>query len=362
MTSYESVLELIAEIPSASSSELRDITWVTNAHVVGVSRDHDGRVEVFLGGAELRPASKAVGDAIEFRTWHREGAAAFEANRLLLPALGHFDQVAAFICTELLRNGADATLSLGFARTEPIVELAIERLRMSNEVVLGLAGELLMLDALCRRASDDKVAQAVESWDGWRKSSRDFVWGTTGVEVKTTTRGTSSHLVQGVHQVELNDGEDGGVPEDRLYLVSIGLQAADPGGNSFSIPQLVHRIIDRMEATGCGGDVGKFLSRTSEYGIESGGGYDHNTMADDPFYAASFLTTFFRAYDMSDEAVEILRRDDIAARHHVDVSSVRFRVDLPVSARNDNPVSGANQVAEVVFGIAQNCPPESAPV
>ncbi|WBM80903.1 PD-(D/E)XK motif protein [Cryobacterium breve] len=350
MTSYESVPELILDVSSAVTDELRDITWVTDAQVVGVSRDHGGRVEVFLVGVELRPTSKTVGDAIEFRTWHREGAASFEANRLLLPALGHFDQVAAFICTELLRNGADTVLSLAFTKTEPIVELAIERLRMSNEVVLGLAGELLMLDALCRRADDENVAQAVESWDGWRKSSRDFVWGSTGVEVKTTTRSTSSHLVQGVHQVELNDGEDGGVPEDRLYLVSIGLQATATGGNSFSIPQLVVRIIERMEATGCGGDVLKFLSRTSEYGVESGGGYDHNTMSEDPIYGTSFQTSFFRAYDMSDEAVEILRRDDIAVRHHVDVSSVRFRIDLPVTARTDNPVSGANQVAEAVFG------------
>lgn len=350
MTSYESVLDLIADLPSAASADLRDIRWVTDAHVVGVSRDNDGQVEVFLRGAELKASSRTVADAIEYHPWHRNGAPSFDANRLLLPALGHFDQVAAFICTELLRNGADTTLSNAFAKTEPIVELAIERLRMSKEVIVGLAGELLLLDALCRSATVNQVAQAVKSWDGWKKSSRDFVWGATGVEVKTTTRSTSSHPVHGVHQVELNDGADGGALEDRLYLVSIGLQLADASSNAFSIPQLVQRVIERMEMTGCGGDVGNFLSRVSEYGAESGGGYDHDTMSDDPSYGTAFLTSFFRAYDMSDEAVEVLRRDDIAVRHHVDVSSVLFRVDLPVVASHGNPVAGANQVAQIVLG------------
>jgi hypothetical protein len=349
MTNYESVLELIADVPSAASTDVRDIKWMTEARVVGVSRNHDGQLEMFLAGAELKPTSKTVADAIEFHAWHRDNASSFDANRLLLPALGHFDQVAAFICTELLRNGADVALRQAFAKTEPLVELALERLRMSNEVLLGLAGELLVLDALCRRATDDQVAQVIESWKGWKKSSRDFVWRTTGIEVKTTTRNTSSHLVQGVHQVEPNDGTDGGQGEERLYLVSVGLQPADPGGNSFSIPQLVHRVIKRMETTSCGGYVDKFLSRLSEYGAESGGGYDHHTMSEDSLYATSFLTTFFRAYDMADEAIEVLRREDIVTRHHVDASSVRFRVDLPVVASIGNPVERPNQVAQTIL-------------
>lgn len=348
ITSYESVLDLIGSVPSAASVDVRDIRWLTDARVIGISRDHNGQVEVFLKGVELKPSSKTIADAIEFREWHRDGAPNFEANRLVLPALGHFDQVAAFICTELHRNGAEAGLRESFWKTEPIVELAIERLRISHETILGLAGELLLLDAMCRGAADDLVAQVVESWDGWKTSARDFSWGSTGIEVKTTTRETSSHLVQGVHQVERNDGVGGGSSEDELYLVSIGLlQRADAGGNSFTIPQLVNRISARMEQTGCGHDVARFLSRVLEYG--SGEGYDHRTMSEDPAYSAPFLTRFFRAYDMSDSAVEVLRRDDVTVHHHVDVSSVRFRVDLPTTASSGNPVVGANQVAEVLL-------------
>jgi hypothetical protein len=218
---------------------------------------------------------------------------------------------------------------------------------------VGLAGELLLLDALCRCAADRQVGTIVGSWDGWRRSARDFTYGSTGVEVKTTTRSVSSHFVEGVHQVEQSDGSDGRTPEDRLFLVSIGLQPAEPGGNAFTIPQLVDRIIARVEGAGAGGSVvDKFLAHLAEYGANSGGGYEHGTQAPDPFYTTPFLTTFFRAYDMSDSAVEVLRRDDVAVHHHVDVSSVRFRVELPITANLGNPIVGANQVAQVILGTA----------
>lgn len=350
MTSYESVLQAIESVLSAESADSRDVTWTTDSHVVGVARDHEGRVEVFLAGAELKPVSSAVSDAIEFHTWHRDGAHPFDANRLLFPALGHFDQVAAFICTELLRAGADASLAEAFVRTEPIIELAIERLRLSSQAVLGLAGELLLLDALCRRARDEQISPIIGSWDGWKRSSRDFSWGSTGVEVKTTTRSVSSHLVEGTHQVERSDGSDGGEGEDRLLLVSIGLEPAESGGNAFTIPQLVDRIIERMEEALLGSAVvEKFLNHVAEYGAGSGGGYEHNALNPDPSYSTPYLTVFFRAYDMSDSAVEVLRRDDVAVHHHVNIDSVKFRVELPTLVSPVNPVVGANQVADVIL-------------
>lgn len=353
MTTYESVLQLIKSVPSAASADVRDVTWTTNSHVVGIARDDEGRVEVFLVGAELNPVSSAVSDAIEFRSWHRDGAQSFDANRLLFPALGHFDQVAAFICTELVRADADASLMRAFAQTEPIIELAIERMRLTDQAILGLAGELLLLDALCRRAVNEQVAQIIALWDGWKRSSRDFSWGSTGIEVKTTTRSGSSHLVEGIHQVERNDGSEGGASENRLLLVSIGLQPAEPGGNAFTIPQLVDRILARMGEASAGGlAMDKFLAHVAEYGASSGGGYEHGTKTSDPSYAMPFLTSFFRAYDMSDSAIGVLRREDVMVRRHVDISSVRFRVELPTTASLGNPVAGANQVAQVILGTA----------
>ncbi|MFP3344743.1 PD-(D/E)XK motif protein, partial [Halomonas sp. SIMBA_159] len=92
-----------------------------------------------------------------------------------------------------LREKADVDLERAFAVTEPLIELAINRMEISENAILGLVGELLLLDALCRRAADPQVGPIVQAWDGWRRSARDFTWEGTGVEIKTTTRTTSSH-------------------------------------------------------------------------------------------------------------------------------------------------------------------------
>lgn len=351
MTNYELVRQLIESVPNSTSASVRDIKWVTDAHIVGVARDPGGRIEVFMVGPELLPAYAAVRDAIEFRAVHRDGQPSFDANRLALPALMHFDQVAAFICTELLRSGADTSLVGAFSKTEPIIELAIERLEVSNRIVVGLVGELLLLDALCRGAADTKVEHLVASWDGWRRSSRDFALGAIGVEVKTTTGNSSSHIIEGVHQVERNTDPVDGQFEDRLLLVSIGVQPSAVGGIAVTIPGLVDRIIDRMRGAGSNETaVVKFLSHLSEYGNDSGGGYEHGAQTSNPAYAEGFLTTFFRAYDMADDAVQVLRRQDVTVRAHVDVGSVKFRIDLPPAIGIGNPIVGANQVAAAVIG------------
>lgn len=349
MTSYESVLALVTETQSSASRHQRDVNWATDANVVGVSRDHDGHVEVFLTGSPLHPTSATVAEAIEFHTWHRDGAPSFDANRLLLPAVGYYDQVAAFICTELLRNGADVSLSLALAQTEPIIELAIERLRLSTQVIVGLAGELLVLSALVHRAADAQVASIVRSWSGWKRSSRDFVVGTAGIEVKTTTGGTSSHPVEGVHQVEANDGNAGGPKESNLYLISVGLEPGASSGDVFTIPQLVDRIVQRLSNSGTGNAVNTLLAHIKEYGAVSGDGYDHASQATDPAYATPFLQKFLRAYDMSDPGVRVLRRGDLSEHHHIDAGSVQFRIELPLIVSATNPISGANQVADAIL-------------
>ncbi len=350
MNSYESILERVSAIPRGVAGGIRDICWLTSARVVGVSRDPAGHLELFLAGSRLKARTAAVDEVLEFRLWHRSEASPLSANRLLLPALGHFDQVGAFLCTELLRNEADLDLDRAFQVTEPIVELAIKRLQMSEAAMLGLVGELLLLNALCYQAGDDETARVVDSWDGWRRSSRDFAWEGTGVEVKTTTLAHSSHLIQGIHQIQVSEAAEGEVSEDRLLLVSVGLQqASSPSGNSFTIPDLVQRIVNRLEKTGHAGRVRDFVSRVAMYGSESGFGYDHASMADEGSFATAFTAVFFRGYDMDDPAVEVIRREDVREHQYVDLESVRFRISLPAVIGVRNPVAGANQVARLIL-------------
>lgn len=351
MPNYEDILDVIAAVPNSTAGGTRDITWITAAEVIGVARDQGGHLELFLTGVQLRPSSSTVRDSLEYHDWHRKSGAALSANRLLLPALGHYDPVAAFICAELLRNGADQDVEGAFRVAEPIIELAIQRLQLSQAALLGLVGELLMFNAMCQQADDHLVGAVAQAWDGWRRSARDFHWDGTGVELKTTTRSTSSHMVQGVHQVEPADGENDEKSEDRLVLVSVGLQRADAGPNAISVPNLVQRIMGRLKATGNVGQIPEFLTRVGRYGSESGFGYDHSTMSNDAPFTSMFTIAFFRGYDMSDAAIEVLRRDDVLTHHHVEMRSVSFRISLPATISGENPVTGANQVARWILGM-----------
>ena len=351
MTSYEEVLEQINAVPAGLTGNDRTINWLTDAQVVGVARNSRGHLELFLAGEQLKPRTSTVKYAIHYHSWHRDTQPPLSANRILLPALGHFDQVGAFIAAELLREKADANMERAFAVIEPLIELAIKRLEIAESAILGLVGELLLLDALCRRVDDVHAGPVVQAWDGWRRSARDLTWQGTGVEIKTTTRTTSSHAVHGVHQIEPAPATDDASGEARLFLVSIGLRQADPNSPALSIPSLVDSIIERLTASGAGGLADEFLRRVAMYGSEAGLGYEHATMANEASFTTPFTVTFVRGYDMADPAVEVLRRDDVVAHQHVDAQSLTFRVELPATISIANPVAGARRVAEAILGL-----------
>lgn len=351
MTSYEAILNQINVVPAGTIGHDRAITWLTEAKVVGIARNSRGHLELFLAGDELRPRTGTVKAAMHYHSWHRDTLPPLNANRICLPALGHFDQIGAFIASELLREEADANLERAFAVTEPLIELAIKRMEISENAILGLVGELLLLDALCRRAADPQVGPIVQAWDGWRRSARDFTWEGTGVEIKTTTRTTSSHAIHGVHQIEPTPASDDTKGEERLLLVSIGLCQAESSASDLSIPSLVESILKRLNATGASGLVDEFLTRVSVYGTESGVGYEHATMANEAPFTTKFSVTFFRGYDMADPAVEVLRRDDVITHQHVDAQSVTFRVELPAMISLENPIVGARRVVEAILSL-----------
>lgn len=351
MTSYEEVLNQINATPAGIAEDDRTITWLTEAQVVGLARTNRGHLELFLAGDQLKPRTGTVKSAMHHHYWHRDNLPPLSANRIRLPALGHFDQVGAFIAAELLREKADANLERAFAVTEPLIELAIKRLEISENAILGLVGELLLLDALCRRVDEMQVGPVVQAWDGWRRSARDFTWEGTGVEIKTTTRTTSSHAVHGVHQIEPAATTDDAPGESRLLLVSIGLRQTDPNVPASSIPSLVESIVARLTAGGASGLVDEFLKRVAMYGSESGIGYEHATMANEAPFTTPFSVTFIRGYDMADPAVEVLRRDDVVTHQHVDAQSLTFRVELPATISLSNPIAGARRVAEAILGL-----------
>lgn len=355
MTTYEAVLNRLSELDASVSMEERFVEWLTPSAVVGLSRTAEGRIEIFLTGAQLKPTSRSVRRALDYRTWHRgSGQPSVEANRLLLPGISHYDQIAAFLCAELIRCDSDSDLQAAFRETEPIIELAIEKLRLTDEALLGLTGEVLLLDAILRQAGDAHAGDVLQSWRGWRESTRDFSYNSVGIEVKTTTRSVSSHEVQGVHQVELLDHLEAGVLEDTLFLVSIGLEwVSEDFDNFYTLPTVVDSIITKLRCAMAQSEadqaIDSFLGHLKEYGDNQDVGYDHRTMSQSAVFKRSFIPRFVRCYDMLDSNIKVLRSEDLSLHPHIDPTSVRFRIDLPVKVQGDlNPVVGLNAAANAI--------------
>ena len=351
ITSYEQQLQLTQQLPRSATEDDREITWGVTEGVIGLARSPRGRIEIFLPGAPLEARSRRVRDVLEYQRWFRAGGGELPASRILLPEAGHFEQVAAFLTTELIRNGAGDDLARAFAQTEPLIELAIEDLLLAEESFVGLCGELLVLHALLRAVSDERVNQIVNSWKGFRHTARDFQLGDVGVEVKTTTGSASSHLFSGVHQLEVGHGADG-LEETAYYLLSLGLELPDgiaDQSNTTALPQLVDAVIQRLnQALGPPGAliVDDLVARLAEYGDRSKVGYDHRTMRESARFSRPFRVGFARSYDMADDAIRLLTTDDLRERPFIDTDSVRLRVNLPRQVRGDiNPVAGLSNCA-----------------
>lgn len=353
-SSYEQQLAIVQGLRQSSTEDDRHIAWCVGEGPIGLARTPKGRLEIFLEGPQLDARFRRVREAIEYQRWFRAGGDELLANRILLPSAGHFEQVAAFLCTELLRNDATTDLPHAFARTEPLIELAIADLLLADEALLGLCGEVLLLHALLRAAPDERVGHVVDSWKGHRETARDFQLGWVGVEVKTTTHSTSSHRFSGIHQLELGHGVDGAEEKDFL-LASLGLEWTDPEDqvNTTSLPELVDGLIGRItEAMGpsAGAFTDELVGHIVDYGSPTDLGYDHNTMAESARFRRRFRLRFARGYDMADEAIRLLTTDDMRARPFIDTESLHLRVNLPDRVSGDvNPVVGLSNCARRIL-------------
>jgi hypothetical protein len=347
--SYESLLQIVSRLQRAASRDDRYVTWCTGEPPLGVARDLDGSLEIFVEADEINARSRIVQENLEYQEWFRSGGEPFRANRLVLPSSAHFDKAAAFICTELLDAGISSAPHHAFQMTEPLIEVWFERIRISNESILGLAGELLVLDAVARYSAPENLAELLESWKGYRRSSRDFQYGLVGVEVKTTTGVTSSHVFSGVEQLEPGHGVDG-VDEDSLLLVSVGLEWVDSSSlDAWTLPKLVESIA-RTVGAGTGSNFqalySQFLSRVRLYGSDPAVGYDHSTMSELVAFNKPFHIRFIRSYDMSDDAIKVFRTPDLREKPNVQTDSLRFRANFPNRVSGDiNPVHGVEPLA-----------------
>lgn len=340
--SYEWLRGALSELRPARTPKDRVLVWADSRHSLAVSRDSVGRLEVFVVGDPLEASSALVAENLQHQFWTTQDGDVLPANRLVLPDAPHFDGVAAFLCSELLVNGADKDPADAFRRSEAVIALALRRGALSNQALVGLAGELFTLARLVERLPQ-RTTQVIEGWFGAIPSSRDLQLEAIGVEIKTTSGPDSTHHIQGLHQIERGLSVDD-APETHLFLLSIGVEwlpTTTAGGQS--IPNLVETILERLE-DGMLRDA--FIDRVKQYGGDAAIGYDHRGNQDVARFRRRFQTRFERLYDLDDDRLHLLRGSDVDRATHVDINSLNYRVRLPTKVLGDlNPIAGMHTIA-----------------
>lgn len=345
---YEQLKAFVGSLDPAPSSLGRHIGYADDDHSIALSRNEAGRIEIFLLAARLSPSHPVVDRALDYRDdWQSSNEGSLSANQVVLPGDAYFDSAAAMICVELIHAGFHEDPQGAFAQVEPLMARFIEGGgQIGDQVLVGLFGELLLLDALTANCDSSSIDDMIASWFGWRPSSRDFQLDSVGIEVKTTSTSTSRHHIQGFHQVEVGHPVTD-VAETSLRLLSLGVAAIPSGLQAGqTVPALVQRIADRASMD----TRTDFLDRVQAYGGDAGLGYKHARDHSKARFQKRFALNFERLYDLTDDSLRILRRDDVVGFPHIDVDSIEFDVDLPYPFRGViNPVTGLQKLVDALL-------------
>lgn len=332
---------------------IRNMRWLADPLAVG--RTTSGHFEIFICGEELSTSSNLVRRHMQHGEWRPlEGGQPFFANRIVLPEAPHFASIAAVIAIELLRAGIvdSRGAQSAFSDVEPIIELAIRRGALPENVIVGLVGELTLLRQLFISNSNqpESLLRVLDYWQGWQEGGRDFRIGSYSIEVKTTRASASIHKFTGLHQVEPTMLPSGLM--ESLCILSVGLVASSTIGES--LPQLVDdilAILSRAEASE--ETTNEFLRRVSLYG-QSGRGYEHLAMRDWSVYGVRFAHTFEpRLFRLDDNEFALLTRDMLSATF-VQADDLSFTAHLPDQVSTFNPAPNWEAELQVIQSEAAN--------
>jgi len=342
--SFERLLAEIESVVTPSAEKERAVVWLDDAKNIGVARNSSGAYEIFLPGDRLVALSSLVERHLQFNEWKDASESKFVATRIVLPAEPHFGPVAAFLAEELFRNGLGVSRTqVAFRLSEPLVEMALRRASLSEPAIVGLIGELRVLGLLLSVAHTPKSrAEVVESWRGYERSTYDFVFGMTAVEVKTVVGVDSNHEISSIGQVDPPRDLEG-APSIQLFLLSQGLShpPTDAGpGTTFTLRDCVEFVLGKLGSRAPYNEIQElFLDKLRRYGENTGRGYDYETMNEWGVYAVPYVHAFYRIYDMNDPAMLVLRREQLLGTFVVP-ESTSFKVNLPEKVTGDlNPRS-----------------------
>lgn len=343
MTQFDAVRGTIRSTKVAKGGKARFFSFLDANQLLAVTRSSKGGIEVYICGPKLTALNPKVAGNLEHGEWQDQDGRRFEANQIAFPAEPHFDSIVALVCAEFLEKLDTSSLTRAFRDTEDLIALSFDaQPPASVRSAIGLAGELYLLGRLIA-ANPHRASEFLAGWHGHTHSNRDFTLGESGVEVKTTTRPSSTHRISSVAQIEPGNSVNG-VLETRLFLLSIGLVWLPPGTpGGLTIRQLVLDIEERLPQQ----EKDAFIRLVSAYGDDPIHGYRHNSSNIDEVYVREFRVSFTRLYDLLDSKISLLTSADLAEYSHVYPASVSYEVDLPERVRGDiNPYSDMARIVQ----------------
>jgi len=339
------------EALSVPTGQVRHLRWL--APQIAVARTTSGDFEVFIRGHELRASSSLLRRHLQHGEWQPEGGGEpFPASRIVLPSAPYFASIAALIAVELIRAGIAGPRGpqAAFNDVEPIIEMAIRRGALPEDVIVGLIGELTLLRQLIlpRSHQPETMLRCLDLWRGWQEGGRDFKIGNHSIEVKATRASSSVHDFSGLHQLESEATPSGRL--EILHLMSIGLAASTSMGES--LPSIVSSIVFLLTSrTGSSELAHEFVSRVALYGRQSGDGYTHESMADWSAYGTRYAHTFQpRLYRLDDPAMLLLTRD-LLGQTFVQPDGLSFRMHIPDQVSAFNPASNWEAELETMLSF-----------
>jgi hypothetical protein len=336
LSTFEEIRSAVAALQAPAGENDRATCWVLERRV-GIARTYLRQLEIFLAGT-LRASMPLVRRHLQHDSWKPLGSEeSFEVSRIVLPEGDHFEPISAVLAAELLRRGSIETadgMQRAFTAVEPIIDMALRNQVLSDEWIVGLLGELLVLEQLLIGAAQNSTSlpAIMGSWRGYEKGARDFVLGLVAVEVKTTKTSASRHRISSLSQVEPQQTAHG---IEQLKLLSIGLAPGASGGHS--VASTTERITALLSAASQAGLRDVFLINLARYGAGGPRGYEHATMQSWPEFRKEYAISFSpRLYDMADPDMKALRSEHLAGLF-VDTGEVEYALQLPERINDRNP-------------------------
>lgn len=348
---YDSIRDKLKDIPTPGNPVALEVRWLLPG-VLAVGKSHQDSYVLILCGTEVAPSQPAIDRAMSFGSWKTGTGEIVDANRLDLPAGNEFAMATATIAAELIRQGiGERPLEVAFPPVEDFIARLLGQLSFSAYSLAGLLGELLLLRTVINQPGFcEDSATPTSIWQGPKHDARDFRYGRTSIEVKTSLTGRRCHTIHSLDQVEPRV-DDEGQPKEALFLLSLGLQH-NPSQGAFSVPMIVDEILadlERAEDPLAAKDA--FLTELSRWGSPGSPRYDHSKAWGDSHLATAFSVAIEpRLYRLADPKLRLLRTRDL--KHTiVRRSGVSYRAEFPDSVPGSpgNPIRGWTAAADILL-------------